>query len=101
MIPPQIPPVATGQEMTAADVIAAIRANHLKANIAQFEADPDYWGRPDWERAWVDPGGSIFGPGPYVKVPIVGGDHDGTVHRVYAPARLRRQLARKWNGEAR
>lgn len=68
--------------MTAADVIAAIRAKHLKANIAKFEDDPGLWGTPDWDRAHVDPGGTIFGPGPYLKVPIVGGEWDGTTQRV-------------------
>ena len=78
------------------DVIAAIRKTHLKANIDQFERDPKRWGRPVWSRAWVDPGGTLFGPGPYLKVPIKGGEWDGTVRRVYAPARLRRRLADQW-----
>lgn len=82
--------------MTDRDVIAAIRANHLKANIATCECDPKCWGRPLWSKAWVDRGGTIFGPGPYLHVPIRGGDRDGTVQRVYAPARLRRRLARSW-----
>ena len=77
-----------------ADIIAAIRQTHLKANIDQFEREPEKWGRPNWEQAWVDPGGTIFGDGPYLKVPIVGGEWDGTVQRVYAPARLQRKLAK-------
>lgn len=82
--------------MTDMDVISAIRACHLKANIAAFESDPQRWGRPDWSGAYVDPGGTIFGPGPYLKVPIVGGEWGGTTQRVYAPARLRRRLAALW-----
>ena len=82
--------------MTDADVIAAIRANHLKANIAVIERDPDaviYW-----DRASVDPGGTIFGPGPYLKVPILWPWFSSyeTVRRVYPPARLRRRLAKQW-----
>lgn len=75
------------------EVIAAIRATHLTANIDQFEREPDRWGAPQWQDAWVDPGGTLFGPGPYLKVPIRGGAWDGTVQRVYAPAPLRRRLA--------
>lgn len=84
--------------MTDADVVAAIRANHLKANIDQFEREPKRWGAPQWDKAWLDPGGSIFGPPncPYVKVPISGGEWDGTVQRVYAPSRLRRRIQRLW-----
>lgn len=78
--------------MSEQEVIAAIRANHLKANIDQFEREPEKLGTPQWDKAWVDPGGTIFGPGPYLKVPIVGGEWDGTVQRVYPPARLRRRL---------
>lgn len=68
-------------------VIAAIRKTHLKANITDVPAR-----RLDWKRAWVDVGGTIFGPGPYVKVPV----RDGRVIRVYAPERVRRRLARDW-----
>lgn len=83
--------------MTDAEVIAAIRANHLKANIRN-----PYYVRHYWDRAWVDPGGTIFGPGPYVKLPVdwlwaEGSDKTNeVVIRVYAPARLRRKLAAQW-----
>jgi hypothetical protein len=30
--------------------------------------------RPLWDQIVVDPGGTVFGPGPYVKVPYTGGD---------------------------
>src|SRR5688500_1181596 len=56
--------VDAGARMTDKEVIAAIQKNHLKANIDQFEREPDVWGRPDWSKAWLDPGGTIFGPGP-------------------------------------
>ena len=82
--------------MTDEHVIAAIRARHLKANISPFEEGLE--GRPDWDHATIDPGGTIFGAGPYLKVPIVGGEWDGTRQRVYPPARLRRRLAAKWEG---
>jgi len=78
--------------MTKAQIIKAIRREHLKANISAHETNPRKWGRPHWTRAWIDPGGTIFGPGPYLKVPIVGGELDGTVQRVYPTARLRRRL---------
>lgn len=83
------PRTATGS-LTDADVITAIRANHLKVNISEWPEDVQHWGR-----AWVDPGGAIFGPGPYVKLPV-GDDADGVVIRVYAPARRRRRLAERW-----
>jgi hypothetical protein len=79
--------------MTDADVIAAIRANHLKANIAGFETAPDCVVL--WDEATVDPGGTVFGPGPYLHVPIVG-CCACIVVRVYPPARLRRRLAKLW-----
>lgn len=77
--------------MTDSDVIAAIRKHHLKANIADLPADADQ----HWSRAWVDPGGSIWGEGPYVKLPV-SYCGDEYVIRVYAPARLRRRLAARW-----
>jgi hypothetical protein len=74
--------------VTSADVIAAIRRQHLKANI---DREPPRTRR--WAEAWVDPGGTIFGSGPYVKLPLA----DGRVIRVHPPARLRRQLAARWS----
>ena len=82
--------------LTDADVIAAIRATHRKANIDPCDCEPARWGTPMWSQACVDSGGTIFGDGPYLHVPIEGGAWDGTVQRVYAPARLRRRLARQW-----
>lgn len=83
--------------MSDAEVIAAIRANHLKANICH-----DVYVRHYWDRAYLDPGGTIFGEGPYVKLPVDWLVKDGSsdtcevVIRVYAPARLRRQLHQRW-----
>lgn len=83
--------------MTDADVIAAIQRCHLKANIRY-----SCYVRHHWDLAWVDPGGTIFGPGPYVKLPVDwlvrnGSDETNRVTiRVYAPARLRRRLAKAW-----
>jgi hypothetical protein len=80
--------------VTDAQVIAAIRANHLQANIGALEREPRGY-RLHWSQATVDPGGTIFGPGPYVKLPVSYG-RDRWVVRVYAPARLRRRLAKAW-----
>lgn len=88
---------ADGAEVTDAEVIAAIRANHLRSNISQR-----CYVHHHWDRAWVDPGGTVFGFGPYVKLPVdwllrPGSDETAeVVIRVYAPARLRRRLARLW-----
>lgn len=83
--------------MTDAEVIAAIRANHLKANIE----NPCIMGK-HWDEAWLDPGDSIFGPGPYVKLPVDylvrhgSPETERVTIRVYPPARLRRKLALRW-----
>jgi hypothetical protein len=92
--------------MSEKQVIAAIRANHLKANIGWINdkgrrprhSSNGYPIRIHWKRAWLDPGGTVFGDGPYLHVPIKGywGEPGETVHRVYPPARLRRQLAKRW-----
>jgi hypothetical protein len=83
---------AEGGGMTDHEVIDAIRANHIKANLSN---SPRL--RHHWDRAWVDPGGSIFGLGPYVKLPVDEGDETTeTTIRVYAPERLRKRLAAKW-----
>jgi hypothetical protein len=80
--------------VTDAEVLDAIRANHLKANISVAEAE----GRAHWDRAWIDRGGTIFGAGPYAKVPVSlmqdGVVVDEIVVRVYPPERLRKRLAR-------
>lgn len=52
--------------MTDADIIAAIKANHLRANVSWLE---QAGGTLDWDRAVLDPGGTIFGPGPYAPPP--------------------------------
>jgi len=86
--------------VTDADVIAAIRADPLGINVAEIETHS----RLLWEEAWVDPGGVAWGPGPYLKVPVVPLDEarpwrdveSARVLRVYAPERLRRKLAKQW-----
>jgi len=89
--------------MSDAEVVAAIRHNHLKANISEFEDHPEM-GTLHWDKAWLDPGGTVFGLGPYVKLPITMnpewyGCKDEIVIRVYAPERLRKRLARDWEPE--
>src|SRR4051812_32429527 len=84
--------------LTKAGVIAAIRANHLKANIGWIE---DKGPKPrhktgrrifvHWGRAWIDGGNAWI----YLHVPITGyyGGEEETTQRIYPPARLRRKLA--------
>ena len=81
--------------MTGKQVIAAIRANHLKSNISAHEDDPATWGHPDWDKAWLDGNPACA----YIHVPIVGGEYDGTVQRVYPPARLQRKIEKAWDGK--
>jgi hypothetical protein len=92
-------PAPRGAPVTDAEVIAAIRTNHLRANIGQFEDDPN--SVVHWDEAWIDPGGGVFGLGPYLKVPVSSPlclDGAKLPHRVYPPARLQRKLARAWTG---
>jgi hypothetical protein len=116
--------------MTDTEIVAAIRANHRKANIAGYEAGVD-GAEIHWDRAWIDPG---LGGGLYAKVPITlhftpeqaaswrdfiqsiraergmtpealpegYGESDEIVVRVYPPARLRRRLTKaRADGEGR
>jgi hypothetical protein len=84
--------------LSDAEVIAAIQANHLKANISAYEE-----GMHDavvhWDRAYLD----SMGPGSlYAHVPITLTDiSDEIVVRVYPPERLRKRLAQRWTGMAR
>lgn len=79
--------------MTDAEVIQAIRRNHLKANIADFEKAGF---EPQWQKAWIDRGETwVFGPGPYVKLPCRKG-YAQRVIRVYPPKRLRLKLRQQW-----
>lgn len=76
-------------------IVAAIRRRHLRGS----GADPAVDREVHWDRAIVDPGGTfLFGPGPYLKVPISLYDHgvvmDEITVRVYAPEPLRRKLAK-------
>ena len=73
--------------LTDADVIAAIREHHLVIRAPGIRM---------WREATVDPGGTIFGPGPYAHLPILCDDDERIVVRVHAPARLRRRLAARW-----
>lgn len=74
--------------MTDAEVIAAIRAHHLQGNLRDYAVQ-------HWNEATVESGGIIFGPGPYLQLPV---EHEGeeVMVRVYPPARLRRRLAKAW-----
>lgn len=87
--------------MTDKDVIVAIQQNHRRANIRNRE-----YVRHHWDAAWVDKGGTVFGPGPYVHLPVDMLIREGSAEtervtiRVYAPERLRKRLAKAWNPEA-
>lgn len=76
---------------TKQQIIAAIRQQHLQANIAEYEQDPAV--TIHWDQASVVPGWSIFGTGPYLHVPVSLADGDRVVIRVYPPERLRKTLA--------
>lgn len=84
-----------GESMGAvAEIVAAIRRSHLKGSGVDGTDRTVHW-----DRAYVDPGGTIFGPGPYAKVPITllsesGQPIDEITVRVYPPERLRRKLAK-------
>ena len=84
--------MSTGR-LNTVDVIDAIQRQHLQANIADEERAGSVI---HWAQAHVDPGGTIFGPGPYLRGPVTRRDGEEIVIRVYAPARLRRQLAAHW-----
>lgn len=82
--------------MTDQDVIDAIRDRHLPCEWP-LEPGPDADYRVDWDDATVDPGGTVFGPGPYLHVRIEMADgSDEWVIRVYPPEPLRQHLAAAW-----
>ncbi len=86
--------------LTDAEVLAAIRANHLKANIGGYESRDDV--TIHWDQAWLDPGHTIFGAGPYAKARVSTNGYDSgwdVVVRVYPPERLRKRLAKQWRPE--
>ena len=43
------------------------------------------WANLDFSKAWIDPGGSIFGRGPYLKVPTFDGETTHRVRCLYEP----------------
>jgi hypothetical protein len=87
----------SGGLMTDAEVIAVIRVTHTWSNIK----DPLFV-RHYWDKATLDPGGTIFGPGPYVHLPVdyianrQTGETERLVIRVYPSERVRRTLERLW-----
>ncbi len=89
------------ERLSDAEVLAAIRANHRKANISGYEARAD--AVIHWEQAWIDPGGVLWGSGPYAKVPITFKDEGPAwdiVVRVYPPEWLRKRLHKQWERAA-
>lgn len=82
------------QPLTSAEVLAIIREKHLKASLRWFHKQPGVV--IHWDRAWLDPGGVIFGLGPYAKVPVTLTDNDQRVIRVHVAEPLRKRLARLW-----
>lgn len=81
--------------LTDADMIRLIQQHHHRTNIGPHEDDPS--ARIQWEKAWVDPGGSIFAGCPYLHVPVFqpGWSEPGwdPVRRVYPNARAQRLIA--------
>lgn len=59
---------------------------------------------PDWSDAFVDPGGTLWGPGPYLKVastwaPGAGDPEDSMRQRVFCPLGYpgdRRKVSGRW-----
>lgn len=57
---------------------------------------------PLWHLAYSDPGGTIFGPGPYLKLPMTGDDgdlSDQTTHRVRPPGGYENRTVKLEKGE--
>jgi hypothetical protein len=79
--------------MTDQEVIEAVQLNALEWR--HMVAGQIVWER--WEEATVDPGGSLWGPGPYVKLPVDVVYEDGTEDlitvRVHPREWIRRILA--------
>ena len=84
--------------IAATDVVAAIRADHLKTNIGRYERDR--LATIHWFQATVDWGGTMFGAGPYLKVPVshIQWETDTVILRVYAPVQLQRRLTKLREG---
>lgn len=92
------------------DIVRAVRANHLRANIAQYEdGAPGCVYRLHWRIAFVDG----LGHAPYVHLPVSitepnGPKNDRIVIRVYPPKRLADRLiklygyrwGRTWRSDA-
>jgi hypothetical protein len=102
------------KELCDREVLAAIRKSHYRAPYEKrSEWDPKA-PRLQWGAAWIDPGGVVFGLGPYAKVPVVEWNEEkgqwvpygsrgegatgGVVVRVYPkPERLRQRLHDQWD----
>ncbi len=86
--------------MTDDDIVALIRAQHLKGEVGFYEAHPR-WFSVEWADAYVDG----LGGAPYLHVPIaprsavgesyVGSKREGVVIRVRPTARLAKKLLAK------
>jgi hypothetical protein len=75
--------------------------------LVKWPANLKRWRVPDWSRAWVDPGGTIFGPGPYLHVPDrhvsdpwEEDPEDDVSRRVYCPYGYPEEGVRFWVREA-